>query len=1292
MPISKKRIIFYSFFVFILFILSIFSLAYYQLQNLGEVKKIAVEKIKELTGREVSIGDAEIDIMKGLNILLKNVSVKSRWDSEPELEAREVKVTVKLLPLLDKKLEVKQIVILGSSLRIVRNASGKFNLGEVQKWISKPTDSKLFKLLKVSLTNQISVEGSSIYFLDYLDQPNDKPLSFEFDHIHFSLKRSLLKFPFQFALKGEIPNSGPSTVFQINGAFDNFPQTSRFKSPSIDGNIRLKALNVSKFQPYLKKVLGSTPVNGQLSVNSIFSGILGGTFETEGILKYSSDTRKMRAAIRDAEAPNRGGIKYKLAILKDSISFKELKTETGPFKFRASGSLKKIFSQDPAIFMQLQTSFFKVNRIGDYLPIKIFSKTFPSKIQKVFKNGSLKFNSFKFEGTLNQLKKISRPVNGKKVTGDIEMKKVDWQSPLPPLKRVTGLFKVRNGSSSFHIQKAHYNNQPLTNLNGTINKVLTYPVVKMSLENTVEMDQLHFTLKKAFKGDPVYDELSMYSDLKGSANIKLDAEGPLKDLENLSVKGEIVFQDVSLKGKDFRSKIENLNGKIIYSHTPKVEQKKNKPWMEILKYKNLSGNFSHSKFTNLNGELGYINGELLERATVLYHLDARDLNWIMKEESDGRLLELQQGLTYNSGNVLIKYRFEENPEKPETEKEWSEVELKNLSLKYQDRLRVLKNLRGKLYYDKKKIRLENITGLYGGSPLFLDGEIDRANIFDPQFSLHLKLPELLKTDLSNIPIFNDFNYSGFANISIDVNGTPGNIKFEQQADLTTTKYKIASLIQKKKNTLNQFKAKGTFSNKDGLDIDNWVYQLGGNKISGSIKIPNLDNPNFVVKLKSEEFKADASYQLSKSWAAGGHIDFVIYGNGNLNNLQDSDLEGKINLANLKIKPEKMSSDLTLNAKVSFKENRFDIRSANVALADSNFNFSGIYDRSHAPNLEIKLTGKKLNINELMEDSQQKDAKVLDLFTKTDFFKKAKGQILFDIGQLNFRMLRLNNVKGKISLKDKNLQLSDWNIGTNPLVKSSGNFRVDEMGVNTFVIKIAAKNVKTENVFSLFGDTFKEGLSGDVKKFYAIVKGKGKNWAEICDSLRGKISLNIKSGKMDKKKLKHGVDKLFAPDTSSFSPKEDKSDPFPFKQLSGDFVPKNGIFQTQNLILETNDRRTTIVGAFDLGKKKMDTVVGVAPLAELDRLLTKIPVVGKIITGGDEKSFLKTYYKVKGDFYDPDISAIPFTSLGKKVGGIFQGIVQAPIEILDSLPKTKNTEDISSDTDQVLKEDGLYQGR
>jgi hypothetical protein len=47
--------------------------------------------------------------------------------------------------------------------------------------------------------------------------------------------------------------------------------------------------------------------------------------------------------------------------------------------------------------------------------------------------------------------------------------------------------------------------------------------------------------------------------------------------------------------------------------------------------------------------------------------------------------------------------------------------------------------------------------------------------------------------------------------------------------------------------------------------------------------------------------------------------------------------------------------------------------------------------------------------------------------------------------------------------------------------------------------------------------------------------------------------------------------------------------------------------------------------------------------------------------------IKTYYSVKGPFDDPEVTAIPFTSLGKKVTGIFQGILQTPEEIL-TLPE------------------------
>ena len=144
-------------------------------------------------------------------------------------------------------------------------------------------------------------------------------------------------------------------------------------------------------------------------------------------------------------------------------------------------------------------------------------------------------------------------------------------------------------------------------------------------------------------------------------------------------------------------------------------------------------------------------------------------------------------------------------------------------------------LNGKISYDEKKIQLENILGFYGNSSLHLEGKIDGWEKSIPEFSLRLNLPAILKADLKGIPIFSDFNFSGPAQISMNINGTPENFKFEQQANLTRAGYKIPDLVQKKENVHNQFKAKGTLTEKGGLNIKNWVYELSGNKISGSMR-------------------------------------------------------------------------------------------------------------------------------------------------------------------------------------------------------------------------------------------------------------------------------------------------------------------------------------------------------------------------------------------------------------------------------------------------------------------------
>jgi hypothetical protein len=1272
MPISRKRIIFYSLFTLVLTIVSVFSFAYYQLRNIGELKALAVEKLEELTRRQVKIGDAEMDIVRGLSIRLKDVSVKSPKAESPELTASSVWVVVQLLPLLEKRVEVKKIIVQGLSLQVVRNAKGQFSIGDVKKWITQPAESNLFKVLKTSLMNQLMVEDGAIHFKDYFNRPPEKPLPLDLEHISFSVRKNLLDSPFQFVLNGEIPNGGSPTAFKVSGAFDNFSEKQGFTGISINGKVRVHELNFSSFQPYLKKVLAKTPQDSWLSLDSSFSGNLGGALKSQGTLKYSSRSNNERPMFRDARMPYRGGLEYKVSFDKDAIHIEEFKSDSGPFKFMAKASLSNFLSKDPSVSFDLVTDSFNVNKSADYLPLKFFPEEFHALVQSRFKNGSIKIKSLKFDGSLNQLQELAEEKNRGLVSSEFEMKQVDWQSPLPDLKNVTGNFKVNKGNATLHIVKARYENQPVTNVYGTINDIMASPIVDLKVENEVAMSQLHGTLKRIFKGHPLLDSILIYDNFEGNAKIRLDVKGPLEDFDKLTIAGQIGLEKVSLNEKGFEPRLKNLNGKIIYTHTPEADKRKDASWIPVIGYENLSGEFSNSSFSKMNGEIGFSNGEPLEKMSATYKLASSDLGYILSEDSEDALVGLKRGLEFISGGMILKYKFQGNPNKPETEKEWGKIELKNLSMKYQDRLQAMMDLNGNISYGDGKIRLENWSGRYGDSPFQLEGEIERSNIKNLEYALRLNFPELVHTDFKDIPLAKDFKFAGPAHVSLNLNGNLDSFKFEHQADLAQVEYEIPGFLEKQANALNKFKAKGSFLKNSDFVIDSWSYELGGNQVSGTAEVRGLDNPEFTISMASNNFQIYPSRQFFRFLDAemDGITDFQVTGSGNLNNLKDSKFEGEMKMKGLKVRPKNFLSPLTVDANLKFKEDRLDIRSGKVSSEQSRIKFSGVYQRGNVPSLDLNLTGGRLNIDEFLPEPQSKETSLLDRLNQSEFFSEGKGEIRFRLDNLAYKLFTLDKVAGTIALGKRKVEMKDLVFSSKPSIKSGGQLLIDAQGIGQFEASVKAQDMETENLFSFFGDVFENSLSGQVKTVDAQLKGSGKDLKEIFMSMYGNISVDIQSGSINPEKLKRGIRRLFSsiPEQNPLGDETASS----FKQISGNFIAKDGILDTKNFVFETEDRRTSIVGTFDLGNQKMDTVVGVAPLAKLDRFLTQIPVVGKIITGGDEKSIIKTYYTVIGDFKDPDVTMIPFTSLGKRVMGIFQGILQTPQALLapltDNLPQ------------------------
>jgi uncharacterized protein involved in outer membrane biogenesis len=177
-----------------------------------------------------------------------------------------------------------------------------------------------------------------------------------------------------------------------------------------------------------------------------------------------------------------------------------------------------------------------------------------------------------------------------------------------------------------------------------------------------------------------------------------------------------------------------------------------------------------------------------------------------------------------------------------------------------------------------------------------------------------------------------------------------------------------------------------------------------------------------------------------------------------------------------------------------------------------------------------------------------------------------------------------------------------------------------------------------------------------------LSAKGESAAELKQSALGALKLKVEHGNIRKFSTLSKVFsilnvsqlfKLQLPDMVSGG--------MPFNKITGDFAIRDGIASTQNLMLDSNAINISAVGKFDLPRNELDLNIGVQPLQTVDKVVSRIPIVGWILTGKDH-SLVTTYFEAKGPIEDPRVTAVPVKSLAKGVLNIFKRVFELPARL------------------------------
>jgi uncharacterized protein YhdP len=106
----------------------------------------------------------------------------------------------------------------------------------------------------------------------------------------------------------------------------------------------------------------------------------------------------------------------------------------------------------------------------------------------------------------------------------------------------------------------------------------------------------------------------------------------------------------------------------------------------------------------------------------------------------------------------------------------------------------------------------------------------------------------------------------------------------------------------------------------------------------------------------------------------------------------------------------------------------------------------------------------------------------------------------------------------------------------------------------------------------------------------------------------------------------------------------------FRAITADFKVSNGIYFTDNLIVDSSDLRMTGAGKIDVPKDELDFVVAVRPFAGIDTAMSYIPLLGRSIAA-IKNSFLVASFNITGRIDEPTITPAPLGTLSEWFWGV-----------------------------------------
>ena len=582
-----------------------------------------------------------------------------------------------------------------------------------------------------------------------------------------------------------------------------------------------------------------------------------------------------------------------------------------------------------------------------------------------------------------------------------------------------------------------------------------------------------------------------------------------------------------------------------------------------------------------------------------------------------------------------------------------ETEVRDISVKAPiEKGLALRGLAGRIYLANRRLALQGFSGAYGDSRFTgLGGTYDLSSPEGGKLELYTRadvnLGEL-KDQLTGqelAPRLRGFLASleeldGRSRLELSVkraNAQP--LQFEGKMSLDKVRGRYNEYA------LNDVQGGLTFDSKD-FSAEKIRAQLNGSPIQAQIAVKdyNTDDARFDLSVESGGVRAGVLTTLlldTGSPRDSGVVRGAIRYTGSLANLAQRKLTGTLDLLNVQMRLKPLLQPLrALNGRITIDEAGIDFQKMTATLVGFPVSATGRWRYRQKPQLLFDFAAPNLDITYLIS---QIDPELSDFYATL----VADGKIALNQGRIkNFEFSDLTTSAA--------IDHRVWRL-TNLRARSAGG---EIQGVTTIfdkpdtLVLIAdpkIDGVPIQSFLNWFNLSTTE-MSGKVN-LNGKLETVGKDDTERKRNLNGAFNLRIEDGTINRMRIL--VQLLNLLDLSrwfTFQMPDLAKQGIRFRAITADFKVSNGIYFTDNLIVDSSDLRMTGAGKIDVPKDELDFVVAVRPFAGIDAVISYIPLLGRGIAA-IKNSFLVASFHITGRIDEPTITPAPLGTLSEWFWGV-----------------------------------------